>query len=53
MRRILTESYVAENSQTRIWICFELGNVIGQIDKGFGKEHPGYFVQENKKEGYS
>ena len=36
MRRILTESCVAKNSQTRIWNCFELGNVVGQIDKSLG-----------------
>ena len=50
MRRILAESCVAENSQTQMWNCFELGNV-GRIDTSLGcfrKEHPGYFVQEKK-----
>ena len=36
MHRILTESCVTKNSQTRIWNCFELGNVVGQIDKSLG-----------------
>ena len=36
MGRKLTESCVAKISQTRIWNCFELGNVVGQIDGSFG-----------------
>ena len=45
-------SRCGEDSQIRIWNCFELGNV-GWIDKSLGcleKKHPGYFVQNEKKE---
>ena len=51
MRRILTESCVAENLQTRIWNCFELGDV-GQIDKSFsclGKNTRDILCKKKKK----
>ena len=52
MRKFLMIIVCAENSQTRIWDCFELGNVVGRIDKSLNwleKNTRGILKKEEKR----